>query len=127
MDRKTSGMILFLKHRGSEYPSYREAAIAFMMQYSGCGHDAYPKEIIEDIIFEVFRDFIGSCDNPSFELWQVRECKKIADLAGDHDKNVYDYMLTTLVLCSVRGDTGYVNGFKDSDFDGCSYRRSNQT
>lgn len=116
MEKKTVGMIRYLKHHGGEYPSYREAAIAYMMKYSGCDRKVYTDGVIEGIIFEVFCDFIDHADKPSMQLRQMQESARIASY-GAFKTNVYDYMLTAMVLCEVRGDNGeYRNGFRAEDF-----------
>lgn len=119
MEQKTVNMIKFLKHHGGEYPSYREAAIAFMMDYSGCDRSVYTKNKIEGIIFEIFVDFMDACDKPSVQLRQMMDSYRLDSYMLESNKrNVFDYMLTAMVLCMVRernGD-GYVNGFKPEDF-----------
>ena len=117
MDKKTVGMIRFLKYYGPEYPTLREAAIAYMMDYSGCERKVYTDGVIEGIIFEVFCDFIDSVDKPSMHLRQMQESQRISTHSA-FASNVYDYMLSAMELVQVRDDNnGYINGFTAEDFD----------
>lgn len=116
MDKKTVGMIRFLKHHGTEYPTYRDAAIAYMMDYSGCDRKVYTDGVIESIIFEVFCDFIDAVDKPSMHIRQMQESQRISNHSA-FASNVYDYMLSAMAMVQVRNDHGYINGFTAEDFD----------
>ena len=112
---KTFGMIMYLKNYTSDYDSLRECAIGYMIEYSGCDREVYTNEKIENIIYEVFCDFINCVDRPSSQFYQMRESKKILELTG-MTFNIYDLMLSAMSMVQVRDDNGYINGFTEEMF-----------
>lgn len=118
MEKKTVEMIRFIKHHAGDYPTLRDAAIAYMMQYSGCDRSVYTKDRIEGIVFEIFCDFIDACDKPSVQLRQMMDSFRIQSYIPEENFNtVFDYMLSAMMLCRVKdGNGNYVNGFKEEDF-----------
>lgn len=111
MTEKTQNLIRFIKReRCDEDNTLIDTAIRFMMRYSGCDRDVYNGGIINDIIFEAFADFMGSVNNPKFQLYMLKDIMNIH--REDVTYSVYEAMLSTMQLCQVRDDTGYINGFE---------------
>ena len=116
MDKCTLGMIKFLKYHIPGYNSCREAAIAYMMEYSGCPRETYTKNLIEQIIFEVFCDFINSVDVPSSQLRIIKDQAEVCKYLNK-EFDLYEGMLTAMYLVQVLETTEdgqrYVNGFDE--------------
>lgn len=118
MEKKTVGLIRFLKHHGAEYKDLRQAAIAYMSEYSGCKMlECYEHGNIEKIVFEIFLDLIDSVDRPSCLLRQIEESKKIHREYLDEEFSDAEAVLTGMMLIQVRSDSKYINGFKEQDFE----------
>ena len=126
MEKRTIGMIEFLKHHGGEYKTLRKAAIAYMMDYSGCHEEVYAQSVIEEIIFEIFCDFMNSVDRPSIQLREMADSMRFAGYCNNivkqacliKDYNIFDAMLSAMRLVQVKDDNGkYINGFKAENFE----------
>ena len=107
MEEKTIGMIRFIKHNVGNYPTLREAAIAYMMNYSGCeSKEVYENGKIEGIVREIVFDFIDAVDKPSTILRQLAESRKIHCEYLHEEFSEDDAMLTAMMLVPVRDDFG---------------------
>lgn len=122
MDEKTINMIKYLKSYGMNWSSLKEAAIRFMMNYSGCDREVYTDEVINRILLEVFGDFLDHVDKPSFQIFQISEYLRMYDLAQqvgvcETKKDIYDAICNCLYMVQVRDDNAhYVNGFTEKDW-----------
>lgn len=122
MDEKTIRMIKYLKSYGTNWDSLKEAAIRFMMSYSGCDREAYTDEIINRILLQIFGDFLDHVDKPSFQLFQISEYLRMHDLSYEmgiceSKKDIYDAICNCLYMVQVREDsTHYINGFTEENW-----------
>lgn len=116
MEKKTKEMIKFLKKNYNSYDSLREAAIAYMSDYSGVDKDFYTDDVIERNIFEIFCDFIDSVDKPSTYIREMRKADIIHALFG-RTFNAYDLMLDSMFMVQVMDNGKYINGFKKEDWE----------
>ena len=121
MGGRTLGMIKFLKKHIHEHSSYKEAAIAYMMEYSGCPREVYTENKINSIIFEAFCDFMDAVDRPSYQFRQLAGAIDIAKFLNK-EYDIYNCMAEVMYEVQVcehtkSGDLEYVNGFTEKDFE----------
>ena len=116
MNKKTVGMIKFLKKSYDQYNTLREAAIAYMSQYSGCPEEIYTSYVIEQNIFEIFCDFMDAIDKPSTCLRFISSEAASCRFSGN-GFNIYDLILNYMFLVDVMENGQYVNGFKKEDWE----------
>ena len=110
MEKLTLGIIKAMKHNYEE--SLKETLIKFMMNYSGCDREVYTPDKVNQIIFQAFADFMDTVDSPREQLYMMKDAMSIHHLDKDYD--IYDAMLSTMMLVQVRDNDCFINGFDAS-------------
>lgn len=87
----------------------------FDLIYDRIAHTELMDELLHIIISHIFGDYMDSADNPSYEIDLV---KTLLNMHSDNPSfDLYEALLTTLMLCDVAKDGVYVNGFDKSFLD----------
>lgn len=111
MDKVTLGIIKALKHNYDK-GTLKEIVIDFMSEYSGCPKDIYTTDKVNQIIFQAFADFMDTVDSPRQQLYQLKDSMRLNSYVN-HDYDIYDAMLSTMMLVEVCSGDYYINGFND--------------
>lgn len=132
MDKLTTGIIFTLKDSLNLFINNKEAIIDFLSTYTGTPKKYYTNEQIKLILRQCFTDYLKTCANPSYEVWNFfdvkrqhenfrdvfpREAEKQWLKEGGLDDDSIA-IITCLMMVRVRDDNGnLINGFKVDDLN----------
>ncbi|MBQ9733682.1 MAG: hypothetical protein IJV74_05550, partial [Clostridia bacterium] len=71
--------------------------------------------ILRSIIYEAFMDYIASCDNLRSFFYHLKEARYWCNWMPREGIDDITAVLIAFQLCSVKDDTGYINGFTDEN------------
>lgn len=115
MDNSTIKTIYALKN-GCK--SFDDVVLEYWSEYTGTPIEYYDERTLMRIAQDVFLDYIGTADNPRYEVWSLFDnmrfdCRKISKSEESFDKRIRNAIWTTLVFTDVMNDGKFINGFKD--------------
>ena len=110
MTKRTCNIIRACK--GSLYPEIEsriERIKTYMSEECCCPKECYRDDVIESILMNAVYDYIDTCDRPSTFLRLMNDCVAL-------HLTLTERICIAFTLVKVRGDNGYVNGFKEEFF-----------
>lgn len=118
MDNSTIRTIYELK---KENMSFDDAVAEYWSNYSGTPIECYDEGVLMRIAENVFLDYIGTADNPRYEIWNLFDNMRFdykrfyKQSEFDFDKRVRYAIWATLANTDVRNNGEFVNGFRELD------------
>jgi hypothetical protein len=121
MDNRTSELIMVLKgnHNLSEtlpegtpeIGAYLTDVALYLSDDCMCPFSVYVKQpgLMSDVIHNAVTDYLKACENPSFFVWEYFNAKRSW---GDRYTDDQCWCVA-LMMCNVRDNGKYVNGFND--------------
>lgn len=122
MHTRTSEIIMVCKgqHDFGDFPTLKQAVIAYMSDRCLCPEEAYTDSKINEIIWTAALDYIDSFKE-YFPSSFLRECQRVMDLHNNplvqniNRVDMYEAICGAFSLAQVRNDAGYINGFTEEN------------
>lgn len=108
MEKITMQFIYALKH-GFQH-TVEANAIKAISELTDTPEEHYQPYILNNVVQQMFRDYISTCDKPSYEIW-------LFFVYYNNCQDMTNALLITLQMTQVRDDNGYVNGFSEVEDD----------
>lgn len=121
MDKRTAEIIMLCKgnHKyPGNYSSLCDLLAAYMSDTCLCDKSVYTESVLQGIILTAFKDYLDSCDKPSFFIYQLEDVWNIYNnplMDPKYRINNNEAVLRAFSTVQVRDDGKYVNGFTEEN------------
>ena len=115
MEKRTANIIMVCKghHNFGKDLTLKQAVAHYMSKTCACPIEAYDERTLRSIVWEAFMDFMSTCTSPRGFLYHIKEACYWCDWTPREGGDDITAILIAFMLCEVRDDNGYVNGFTD--------------
>ena len=117
MEKRTAEIIMVCKgqHDFGEFPTLKQAVIAYMSDRCLCPEETYTDCDLRAIIYDAFMDYLSSCSDIRTFLYHVKEARYRCNWMPRDGIDDITAVLIGFQLCAVKDDTGYINGFSEEN------------